>query len=384
MSTTSPRHLVIASEQRLDRELASRVQSDVDALGRPYSRLSAHFQSTTIVSRASDMPDAIGPVRIRSLPDFRGIGGMLRQGWALFRAGRDVLHDADLVVIPVPSFATLPIWFAARAKGVPWIAHVVGDSGEVPRTLGMRGAGIWGRISAAVSRSQVNGAVGVWYVTREVLQGRYQAHPVSLVASNVSITDEWFAPPRARRADERCRIVFVGSLERPYKGLDVLLRALAAIGAAASWSLDVIGDGELRGDLTRQATSLKLDGSVTWHGQLSREEVRKVLQDAHVFVMPSLTEGLPRALVEAMASGLACVGTRVGGIPELLPAEALIEPGDTESLAAAISRLIVDEDYRKQLAQRCHEESRRYARGELEARIDEFAAEVVATLGRPR
>src|SRR5690606_30792806 len=142
VSTTSPRHLVIASEQRLDRELASRVQSDVDALGRPYSRLSAHFQSTTIVSRASDMPDAIGPVQIRSLPDFRGIGGMLRQGWALFQAARDVLHDADLVVIPVPSFATLPIWFAARARGVPWIAHVVGDSGEVPRTLGMRGAGI--------------------------------------------------------------------------------------------------------------------------------------------------------------------------------------------------------------------------------------------------
>jgi phosphatidylinositol alpha-1,6-mannosyltransferase len=375
-------HLVIASEQRLDAGLAAKVQSDLDALGRPYSRLGNHFATTTIVARSPDVSEISGPVTVRSLPDFRGVAGMLRHGWKAYRAGRQVLRDADLLLIPVPSFATLPLWLAARATGTPWVAHVVGDAGVVPRTIGMRAAGLWGRLSAMISRRQVNGAVGAWFVTSEALQGGYEPHPVSLVASNVSITDEWFAAPRPRQPGQQCRLVFVGSLERPYKGLDVLLSALSEVGRPETWHLDVVGDGALRSQMMRLSKSLQLDGQVTWHGQVDRESVRNLLQHGHVFVMPSLTEGLPRALVEAMACGLACVGTRVGGIPELLPAEALVKPGDTSELAAAVSRLITDEEHRFAAANRCNSESRLYAKAAIDQRIDEFAAQVVASVSR--
>lgn len=373
-------HLVIASEQRLDAGLAARVQFDLDALGRPYSRLAKHFATTTIVARTADVPNISGPVTISALPEFRGVSGMLRHGWKAYRAGRQVLRDADLLLIPVPSFATLPLWLAARATGTAWLAHVVGDAGEVPRTIGMRGAGLWGRLSTMISRRQVNGAVGAWFVTSEALQGVYEPHPVSLVASNVSITDEWFAAPRPRQPGQACRLVFVGSLERPYKGLDVLLRALSEIGRADTWHLDVVGDGARRSQLMQLSESLQLDDQVTWHGNVDRESVRKLLQHGHVFVMPSLTEGLPRALVEAMACGLACVGTRVGGIPELLPEEALVRPGDTNELAAAVLRLITDEERRFTAANRCHSDSRLYAKAAIDQRIEEFAAKVVTTV----
>ena len=71
-----------------------------------------------------------------------------------------------------------------------------------------------------------------------------------------------------------------------------------------------------------------------------REAIRAHLDQADLFCMPSHTEGLPRALVEAMARGVPAIGTRVGGIPELLPDEQMVEPGSPAALAVLISALV--------------------------------------------
>ena len=87
-----------------------------------------------------------------------------------------------------------------------------------------------------------------------------------------------------------------------------------------------------------------------------------MLEDADLFVMPSRTEGLPRALLEAMAKGLPCVASRVGGIPELLSEEALVAPDDPAALAAAIARFahtpaLMDAEAQRNLAVAHHFDS---------------------------
>ena len=82
-----------------------------------------------------------------------------------------------------------------------------------------------------------------------------------------------------------------------------------------------------------------------------------MLDSAHLFVLPSLTEGLPRALLEAMARGLPAVATAVGGVPELLPPSCLVPPRQAKALAARIGDVVRDENARQRLG----EENRRRA-----------------------
>jgi colanic acid/amylovoran biosynthesis glycosyltransferase len=119
------------------------------------------------------------------------------------------------------------------------------------------------------------------------------------------------------------------------KGVEFALRALARLAAdpAIHWRYTIIGDGPLRAELERLAAELGITGRVSFLGSLPHGEVKQWLRRSHAFVLPSVTagngdiEGIPVALMEAMAAGLAVVSTRHSGIPEL------VEDGKTGFLA---------------------------------------------------
>jgi glycosyltransferase involved in cell wall biosynthesis len=88
--------------------------------------------------------------------------------------------------------------------------------------------------------------------------------------------------------------------------------------------------------------------------------VRRMLDAADMFVLPSRTEGLPRALIEAMARGLPCVATDVGGIPELLVSEDLVPAGDAMSLAAKLMSVLGNPQRRAAMSARNLEKAREF------------------------
>ncbi len=133
-------------------------------------------------------------------------------------------------------------------------------------------------------------------------------------------------------------LLFLGRLS-PEKGLDVLLRALA-LPSARPFHLDVVGDGPERAALERATRAAGLAAHVAFHG--FQPDVAPYLAGADALVMPSRREGLPMALIEAVAAARPIVATAVGGIPELVtPGEngELAAPDDAPALAAAIARL---------------------------------------------
>lgn len=153
---------------------------------------------------------------------------------------------------------------------------------------------------------------------------------------------------RAIPSDGPVTAACVATLEEK-KGHAVLLAALASSPRLDRMELELVGDGPLRADLERQAAALGLSGRVRFRGSLTEAEVAEVLARAHIFVLPSIIapdgqmEGLPVALMEALASGLTAVSTRQSGIPELIrdgETGYLAEPGDPNDLARALERAL--------------------------------------------
>ncbi|MEO7197709.1 MAG: glycosyltransferase [Solirubrobacterales bacterium] len=137
------------------------------------------------------------------------------------------------------------------------------------------------------------------------------------------------------------------------KGHRVLFEALAGSDELARLELDLVGPGELRGDLTRLAEELGLGNRVRFHGSLSEPEVLAFLYEADLLLLPSIIErtgfmeGIPVALMEAMAVGLPVVTSRLSGVPELVrdsETGLLAEQGDPLSLRRAIGAALTDPD----------------------------------------
>ena len=112
----------------------------------------------------------------------------------------------------------------------------------------------------------------------------------------------------------------------------------------------IVAGGGSSDRLSRLAVELGVDDSVTFLGE--RSDVPECLAAMHLFVLPSLNEGMGRALVEAMAAGLPVVATRVGGVPAIVEdgrTGLLVPPGDAAALAAAIDSLVRRPDVAKEM-----------------------------------
>jgi glycosyltransferase involved in cell wall biosynthesis len=160
------------------------------------------------------------------------------------------------------------------------------------------------------------------------------AHTDAVVSQATSV-----AVPRPQHTlDRALRLVSIGSLARMYKAPDILLQAIArCVDDGLDLELTYVGEGQHRPAMEQLALTLGLGGRVRFVGQLTtRAAVVGELDRADLFVLASRTEGLPRAMLEAMARALPCIGSTVGGIPELLPASDLVPPGDVAALAAKI------------------------------------------------
>lgn len=168
-----------------------------------------------------------------------------------------------------------------------------------------------------------------------------------MIVPNIVDTSR-FVPMPMPATFEGYRILFVGLLETPQKGVPVLLESLAQIrrGGKLQLHLDLVGDGALRSSYEAQAQQLGLEEVVTFHGLQSHEAIALRLQQSHALVLPSLHEALPLAIIEALVSGRPVISTRCGGPEYMLDTTngLIVEPGRADLLAGAITDLLTHLD----------------------------------------
>lgn len=179
---------------------------------------------------------------------------------------------------------------------------------------------------------------------------------------------------RPRPPHSGCRVGMVGRLSSE-KGADVLLRALALLPRERypDLKLVVVGDGPQRPELEQLIRSLGVEDRVEMMG--TRHDVPEILATLDIFALPSRREGLPLALLEAMAAGLPVVASAVGGVPEAINRAELgllVPPEDPAALSRALARLADESEARAALGQAARE---RFEQNyELSKMIDRYEA----------
>ncbi|MCH8110073.1 MAG: glycosyltransferase family 4 protein, partial [Chloroflexi bacterium] len=149
-------------------------------------------------------------------------------------------------------------------------------------------------------------------------------------------------------------LICVGRLS-PEKGIETLLNAASILLCGNhNFLLRIVGAGAEEMSLRHLAAELELESYVEWVGQVSYgPDLFTEYDNATAFILPSLSEGSPDVIAEAMARGVPIVASRVGGIPDLIEENEtglLVDAGDSQQLAEAILKLISDAEMRKRIA----------------------------------
>jgi glycosyltransferase involved in cell wall biosynthesis len=253
------------------------------------------------------------------------------------------LHAASRFDVILATWAYPDVFaavLAGRALGLPVVAKVHGSDVHVASRIS------WRRRAIRWALTRCAGVVAVSSSLKAELAGfGVPGERIHVVPNGIDV--ERFHPLDRREARARLslplegrRIVFVGNLA-PVKGLPVLLEAAAAVSGDVSFSL--VGDGPQRAELAALIKRLGLSGRATLVGRVPHQAIPLWMSAGDLFCLPSVSEGCPNVVVEALACGTPVVASRVGGIPELVRETTsgfLVNPGRPDELAAAIERAL--------------------------------------------
>jgi glycosyltransferase involved in cell wall biosynthesis len=329
-----------------------------------WQRMTALGWQVTVVTSNTDAAaerERLYGLEVVRLPVFKIVHDRLpifRLSPALVRLLRTVDGArGDLVVTNTRFFPSSVLGaLLARRWGVP-LVHIDHGSSHIPipgklaNALGER----WDHAVGGWVLGQAARCYGVSQAVSDFLAhlGRAGA---GVLYNGVDAAEFAPRPSEARRTlgigPDETMLLYVGRLIAD-KGIQVLLDAYRRLPRREGLHLVVAGDGHMKAAVEAQVAG---DASVHLLGRLAPHQVRELLWAADVFVHPSrYPEGLPTAVLEAGAAGLAVVATPMGGTPEIIPdpEHGLIVPdGDVEALSGAIAALGADPARRRRLGQR--------------------------------
>ncbi|MEG4495314.1 glycosyltransferase family 4 protein [Microcoleus sp. D3_18_C4] len=366
--------VIVTLEYRFDRTPDGKVWTQTTFPYSFWTRYLEVFDRVSVVARTRDVPsvpsdwqraDGEG-VSFAPIPYYIGPWQYLRKAREVKQAARNAVSPDDAVILRLSSQIASCIQPMLCKERHPYGVEIVADPYDVfaPGSIKHPLRPIFRWWFPRGLRRECQEACAAAYVTKEALQKRYPCPNLSIGVSDVEILeDSLVAAPRPLRGETGIfTLLFVGSLAQLYKAPNILIEAVAiCMQEGLNIELIMVGDGQYRAELEEEAKALGLGKRVSFLGQLpSGDAVRAQLDRAHLFILPSYQEGLPRAMVEAMARALPCIGSTVGGIPELLPDEDMVSPGDVAALASKIREVVTDPDRMARMSARNLEKAKEY------------------------
>lgn len=307
------------------------------------------FDKVDIVCRVQKMEHldnrwvkSSGPgINFISLPNEHGLKWFLNVN-RYIKEELSAIFDTDSFCFKLPSMAAWEIFRQNKSKNLPYIFESIGDPEDAmvssEDSLAKRVPSmIFGHILKNRKRKIVYHAEAGSYVSINHLQQKYPIKEDKVTESISSIRlESRYILNRSKKFDlkKSIRIIHIGSFI-PLKNQKDLIQSFKIISANYPQAkLDFVGDGPTRNACEQLVQKLELSSNVFFHGQVTGfDNIVKLLDKAQFFILPSFNEGMPRALIEAMARGLICLGSNRGGISELLEKEYLFTVGDYQQIA---------------------------------------------------
>jgi glycosyltransferase involved in cell wall biosynthesis len=371
--------VVVSLEHHFDRTPDGVVWTQTQFPYRFWQRYLEVFDQVRVVARVRDAQRAAPDwqradgrrVSFAAIPEYLGPQQYLLRLPQIRAAARRAIGNEDAVILRVSSQIAGLLHPSLRREGRPYGVEVVSDPYDVfaPGAVRHPLRPFFRWLFPYRLRQQCANATAACYVTEQALQRRYPCPSFAVAASDVELPEEAIVPaPRPLHAPGApCRLIFVGTLGQLYKAPDAVIDAVAACArAGVDLSLTLVGDGKHRSEMEERVRALGIADRVTFRGQVTTgAAVRAELDAADLFVLPSRQEGMPRAMIEAMARALPCIGSTVGGIPELLPPEDLVPPGDALVLAQVIREMVASPERMARASARNLERARSFAESRL-------------------
>lgn len=273
------------------------------------------------------------------------------------------INNDEIIIVRLPSELGYIALKYLQKKDMKYGIEIVGDPWDA---LWYHGSLI-GKAMAFINRRKTKKALkkskNNIYVTKYYLQNKYPSKGKNFNASNVFLTKH------QNNYELKNRIIFkigmVASLDTKYKGIDTALKSLRKL-QNENIILEIVGNGP-KEKWNKKIKEMNLENQVILKGTLKGgDPIYQWMMDLDLYIQPSYTEGLPRALIEAMANGLPSLASNVGGIPELLEKKFMHKAKDYKTLAQQIIMVKNNKEFRRKMSNDNFKVSKNYQKEKIE------------------
>lgn len=337
-------------------------------------RYSAYCDSLTVIARIVDENSVNNRWSLIDDPKVMIMGN----NSFIFKGLEEAISSCDKMIVRLPSFMGLQALKINEKYNKPYLVEVVGCAWDALWNHGLKGKVVAPYMFLKCKKS-ISKAPYVLYVTQKFLQNRYPSNGKTIGCSDVEIEELNDAVETKRELEYKhskatYKIGTIAAVDVPYKGQEYVIRALGVLKQKGinKYNYYLVGNGD-NSRLKSVAKECEVEDKVFFMGGMPHENIFEFLDSIDLYVQPSITEGLPRALIEAMSRGLPTLGSLAGGIPELVSKPYLFKKKDYNSIAAIL--LNIDNNKLVQMSKDSFVRAQSFQKSRLDSERDAFYQE---------
>lgn len=374
-----------------------KVYTEVTADYNFWSRYLEVFDNLTVCARMSEAGKNFDPskyllssrenVDFIELPDFQGVNGLIKNYFKVKKIIKQAIRTCNCAIFRVPSPISMVAYSEIKKSGRPFAIELMMN----PYTAHSKDAlkhPLQPIIQYLITKQTKNicmNANGVSYVTEYVLQKMYPCRAMLFNQDNDNYFTAEYSTITLREDDFHFRdwkmensnpivLVHSGKMENYRKGQVTFLKVVKKlVENEKSVKAIMIGDGGKRVEFENLAKQFNISEYVEFKGWISGfDAIKNELRKGDIFIFPTIGEGLPRSVIEAMANGLVCVSSPVDGVVELIDSDYLADFDDVERFVQIISKLMENPELLKKISLFNTEKAKKYHESMLKLKRKEF------------